>query len=1170
MPIYSPLEIPSCSLWLDASDLTTLSALSADSEPGNYLPVNNGDLIGFIKDKSGNNRDFTNYTIPNTSFSPVLLNNAQNGRPVIRFNGNSFLTSTYALAPSAQTVFVVSSLRNTPNAGVSRIFTQVAGNHLGSSDSTEVNHFIPVTLDGDIDGEYSSFLNSGYRGIIQIAALSSFDCFTSSFSSNSRTNFVYTYLDGLSSSFINTSVPFLSALLGYKDRDINVTRIGADLRVQKIIPYAWYDASDSSSILLATGNEIATWKDKSGNGYDLTSTGISPNLPLYNTSSINGLNTVANNLSSGFLNSNFFLSGGGTSQIYVAFVGRLSADLTSFPGNSAFLFDSPSPGRFFTTVYNPSLSSIRVGETGSNAFFINNPNSTVNTTISSHSFLVTIHHRGTGTSPRSYLKINGNVLPVSASANFLGSLSGLVLGNSTTYAILTTNRGFYGDIGEVIFLPGNITSSAQSYVEGYLAHKWGLSDKLPTDHLYKTSGPASLTSILVDTSLPTNFTFLTGDVGEVIMYDRFLSKEERSSVEYYLSQKWDLPFTVYATNSGNFSDASIWSISGVPLSSYNVYSNGFQINLDGNITVGSLRGTTIPAAFPQNVTRTTGTFNLLSSFSVRTLSGIFAGTANGLLIRSNDNKTISLTSNVIGGAAANSHGISLSSINYLTNIYGNITGGTNATAYGISLFGETETEIPDVILNIYGDVYGNTGNGVVNNTTDFVGITGNIIRGGNAAAADGVTNTTAGGFYINSNILGGTNSTAYGYEQTGGYLSLVGNISASQQCNGINSTGGLVEVRGNIVATSGFNGYSATGTRSNLACSFINAINGRQAVFATSFTVPSNLNQYTSFDRRYLVTNLLSSSETFSTPNWSQPFGGVVINPGASFSPTLVLNATELRTNGTTNIFAIRRHFVSTATNNLPYTFSIYAQPRVGYSGNLELYVITPTRNYGAVFDLTTQSVLTATDFTIADVCCYEPVSDYSKYSITFRLPASQTNFVEIRLTDSTSLSQQVIGNDLRFYIWGAQLTQTGTEFGYASTDTVVTSPPANFYSPGSFAPTQNYGEDIINFYDSNVYSASNLPDENNVRRGVPYGGFNTLGIVSSLTGNMVVPVRESVKYGTLVDNTTGDALFTPGDASYLWNAQTANIVAEDSIGLRVKNIATTFDVGSALNDMFI
>ena len=42
---------------------------------------------------------------------------------------------------------------------------------------------------------------------------------------------------------------------------------------------------------------------------------------------------------------------------------------------------------------------------------------------------------------------------------------------------------------EIIFLEGNVDFVTRTRIEGYLAHKWGLTDNLPVDHPYKNNAP---------------------------------------------------------------------------------------------------------------------------------------------------------------------------------------------------------------------------------------------------------------------------------------------------------------------------------------------------------------------------------------------------------------------------------------------------------------------------------------------------------------------------------------------------------------------------------------------------------------------------------------------------------------------------------------------------------
>ena len=47
-----------------------------------------------------------------------------------------------------------------------------------------------------------------------------------------------------------------------------------------------------------------------------------------------------------------------------------------------------------------------------------------------------------------------------------------------------------GDIAEIVVFSGALTTADRERVVGYLAHKWGLTAKLPTAHPYKTSAAA--------------------------------------------------------------------------------------------------------------------------------------------------------------------------------------------------------------------------------------------------------------------------------------------------------------------------------------------------------------------------------------------------------------------------------------------------------------------------------------------------------------------------------------------------------------------------------------------------------------------------------------------------------------------------------------------------------
>jgi hypothetical protein len=86
------------------------------------------------------------------------------------------------------------------------------------------------------------------------------------------------------------------------------------------------------------------------------------------------------------------------------------------------------------------------------------------------------------------MRLNGNS-PLTKST---GNTS---TGWGTSNAIGRVFSGDYshrGLISEIIITPSTISSADRERVEGYLAHKWGLTADLPSGHPYKTSPPESV------------------------------------------------------------------------------------------------------------------------------------------------------------------------------------------------------------------------------------------------------------------------------------------------------------------------------------------------------------------------------------------------------------------------------------------------------------------------------------------------------------------------------------------------------------------------------------------------------------------------------------------------------------------------------------------------------
>ena len=70
------------------------------------------------------------------------------------------------------------------------------------------------------------------------------------------------------------------------------------------------------------------------------------------------------------------------------------------------------------------------------------------------------------------------------------------------YNTTSTTNGWIGGVGEIIGLSATSPTSDRQKIEAYLAHKWGLNGKLPSNHPYKLGHPLSTGSPSFITDTP--------------------------------------------------------------------------------------------------------------------------------------------------------------------------------------------------------------------------------------------------------------------------------------------------------------------------------------------------------------------------------------------------------------------------------------------------------------------------------------------------------------------------------------------------------------------------------------------------------------------------------------------------------------------------------------------
>jgi len=260
----------------------------------------------------------------------------------------------------------------------------------------------------------------------------------------------------------------------------------------------WLDAADASTITAVSGG-VSQWNDKSGGGINFTQSN-SALRPTTNSQTLNGLNVVSfdgvdDNMNAGDALDNVWTAvGGGFNLFYVA----RNRNITSNNGSIlAKLSNSPLNLRQFASTLRTSVSQLVTVYTPDvfNYTVVNG-----STTIASNQW-VTISQAysdtGSGsanTTSRVSITVDGSVesLSVLVAAgqlstiqNTTGSLSiGAIIGNGTQ-----NSNNLPGEIAEIIVLPVVASTTDRQKMEGYLAHKWGLTANLPADHPYKTVGP---------------------------------------------------------------------------------------------------------------------------------------------------------------------------------------------------------------------------------------------------------------------------------------------------------------------------------------------------------------------------------------------------------------------------------------------------------------------------------------------------------------------------------------------------------------------------------------------------------------------------------------------------------------------------------------------------------
>lgn len=243
----------------------------------------------------------------------------------------------------------------------------------------------------------------------------------------------------------------------------------------------WHDADDATTFTINSG--VEQWRDKTANLRHVGQA-TAGNRPVVTPAGLNGKPVVSfTPASSHHLRWEGAAILAGAITVYAVF--QLNG------GSSRALLSLPfTGGSFFDAIFN-----VGAGYRALSFMRTNGASSGIGTSGGNFSTAATIlslrYNGGTVTDPASYsADTDGNAQTVLSSGTF--SRFGTVIGTiGARFNNNTLEFPWNGFLAELVVYRGTPTTDIEDRIEGYLAHKWGLTAGLPAGHPYKTVAPTS-------------------------------------------------------------------------------------------------------------------------------------------------------------------------------------------------------------------------------------------------------------------------------------------------------------------------------------------------------------------------------------------------------------------------------------------------------------------------------------------------------------------------------------------------------------------------------------------------------------------------------------------------------------------------------------------------------
>ncbi len=249
-------------------------------------------------------------------------------------------------------------------------------------------------------------------------------------------------------------------------------------------PSLWLDADDETTITLDS-NRVTRINSKYGNIY--ATQGVSAKCPLLISAAQNGKDVLRFDGSDDFM---AFTNAGGIAQnksnLHIFTVRKI----TNFTTQRFLFFASTNKtsGRLVVGAEASTLGRLGGRRLDSDEFMFDNIARDTN-------YHIEAGHFSYSAALWTY-RLDG----VAITTTFKDSLDvysptkGNTSNTASEYVTLGANANgslyfFMGDVAEILIIDGVISDDDRYKIEGYLAHKWGLSDNLDAEHIYKSTPP---------------------------------------------------------------------------------------------------------------------------------------------------------------------------------------------------------------------------------------------------------------------------------------------------------------------------------------------------------------------------------------------------------------------------------------------------------------------------------------------------------------------------------------------------------------------------------------------------------------------------------------------------------------------------------------------------------